>query len=1499
MSRRIMLKFGCLVAVIAALGLSVGRMASVNPETKTHTPMPEARGEAAVKHLKQAGLYDSLYQAVQETRYQVKEQAGGYKAANPAHNYVTHFTADGIQVKATDRSNNAWRLGMRLSGYGYGARKVEVGPGRLTASNNEVSYERRAKDGSDHKITEWYVNRPTGIEQGFTIPSAPGERGDGERLTLRLELSGNLEARLDEAGAAITMSEGGAELRYDHLYAYDARGRALGARMSLSGKELRLEVDDAAAVYPVTIDPLLTQQKLTAGDAAAGDQFGSAVAIKGELAVVGAPFDNNPGADSGSAYVFGLVGTTWIQEQKLTPSDGAAGDRFGVSVAIDGVTIVVGASLDDSPGAANSGSAYVFTQNGTTWTQQQKLTAGDGAAQDQFGNSVAISGNTVVATAFQDDAPLANSGSAYVFLRVGTTWSLQQKLTTSDAATNDRLGFSAGIDNDTIVLGAQDDDSPTFNSGSAYVFVRAGTTWSQQQRLTASDGASNDLFGHSVGISGQTIVVGAIWDDDAGADSGSAYVFLRSGTTWTQQQKLTAGDGAAGDMFGESVAISADRIAAGSSGDDDAGGDSGSAYVFARTASTWGQQDKITATDAAAGDAFGDSIAISGVTVLIGAPGNDDAGSNSGSAYTTKTGALIDLAIAVTEVNAQPNDIKNIGISVSNFGEAATGPVHVTIFPPNFVNFDSFPVPLCQFVHQNPADTVPEGIVCTIPKEQLEHDETFSFQVSIKVVSTAPQVRLLGMTMALPAVAPNGAPISNDVETYVTDNFSRNGVNIDNSGFFVPTGVRDLYLRGNIPALVRGGTTSITLTVGNNGPAPTTDKAIATMVTPFFVNFGAPLPSGCTKLLEDPRPNFPEIIQCETPGPLASGSEHTFVLPLTVVPGGPDNLISGNAAVDTVSALDVDPDRTDNYFIPAALILEDDVEPCPQLSFERNLKKSGREQDVAASRGGKQAPRKSPTKVAAGTAASFKPGKPGRLGKPGGIASFVSRYAPGVYVPPNLDVDKRFLQAAIDRRTRQALPVANPGKDAHWKVSVNPPKPGLPAGAKAGTSGGAIGAKSILQSGGRVDLTLTASVTVPDFTVREAIRTFEIGNTGESATGDVWLIYATSPLINFKRPIPPNCVFLNEDPDFEVPEIVRCTLPGPQSGGTVSFSIPTVYAPNAPTIPLSGQATVVPAAGSADKEQFPNNNVEFPTLGLPSSLSPGGTDMVNLYATSVLPNIRVDRPATEIITVGNRGSVATQGQTRLVFTTPMNVNIDRNRPLPAVCGFLFQNQDPNVPEIVECILPPGIDPCEEIPLSIPVVLVPGAPTGMHTGNLIVRPVNPEIDINQDLTQSTSVHGVVASTPPLHDLILFLHGNDIPGTAGGFTMNLTPPPPSTTLFIGVGSSLSWFSDPPLNGTFTPASTFQLQAACALGLGVGARFSLASTDLNGGSVQPLGSQSLPLAVCLGSFNVTIPVTTPVNFNNRRLKLTIDQVLGLGLTLQGGPNTFLKGTNYSGTP
>lgn len=379
-----------------------------------------------------------------------------------------------------------------------------------------------------------------------------------------------------------------------------------------------------------------TQQKLMANDGAPEDFFGYSVALSGDTVVVGSFKDDNQilGVDAGSAYVFIRSGKVWEQQAKLTAIDGAADDTFGGNVVLSGDTIVIGAMRDDDMGE-NSGSAYVYIRSEGIWSQQTKILAVDGAKGDAFGQSLALAGNTLIIGTPRDDDNGKDTGSVYVFTRIGTSWHQQAKLTADDGADGDLFGISVALSGDTILVGADLHDEIAPNAGAVYVYKRSGNSWSQQAKLTAADGGETDIFGVRVALFGDTALISARRDDDdiMGVDAGSAYVFVRSGTTWHQQEKLTAPDGAADDRFGRSVALFGDTALVGAMFRDDKGENSGSAYLFKRNGKAWVYKAKLTAADGAADDVFGWSVAISHDTGIVGASRDDDNGNESGSVY--------------------------------------------------------------------------------------------------------------------------------------------------------------------------------------------------------------------------------------------------------------------------------------------------------------------------------------------------------------------------------------------------------------------------------------------------------------------------------------------------------------------------------------------------------------------------------------------------------------------------------------------------------------------------------------------------------------------------------------------------------------------------------------------------------------------------------------------------------------------------------------------------
>jgi len=401
--------------------------------------------------------------------------------------------------------------------------------------------------------------------------------------------------------------------------------------------------------------------KLIAGDGAQHQLYGRSVSLSGGMAAIGAPWDDDLGYRSGSVYILRLRPPGWGEEAKLLASDGESRDEFGRSVSASGRKVLIGAPEDDDNGE-DSGAAYVFRYDGSIWIQEAKLLPDDGRPEDLFGSSVALSGDTALIGAFLDRTNGRWSGAAYVFRfdpDESGRWVQEAKLLPDDGTSGDHFGLSVSISGDTAVIGSPCDDDNGSGSGSAYVFgfhPGGPQRWIQEAKLLADDGEFPDHFGRAVSISGETALIGAPFDDDNGRHSGSAYAFRFDGSTWSQEAKLLAEDGAADDFFGYAVSFSRDTAVIGAYQTDEQGYNSGAAYVFRRSGSKWSREAKIVPADGAPTDYFGVSVAVCDDIAMIGARYDDDNGINSGSAYsyvmTCKPGAC-----CIEEVGDCTNDV--------------------------------------------------------------------------------------------------------------------------------------------------------------------------------------------------------------------------------------------------------------------------------------------------------------------------------------------------------------------------------------------------------------------------------------------------------------------------------------------------------------------------------------------------------------------------------------------------------------------------------------------------------------------------------------------------------------------------------------------------------------------------------------------------------------------------------------------------------------------------
>ncbi len=544
--------------VTALVRHGVGRDAGIN--------QPRAARKDRVREGLSLTDWFAIRAALEVRRHAIVALEDGYCARNPGQRWLTRFDGHGFLIAP---NSGGWSWGLELMSYGLaGHERLAASPSCVEADGPRLSYHR------SETLTEWFVNDRRGLEHGYTVHQRPENHAVGptklpdfrsladeaETLCFTLKVRGGLFPEVCRNGRDLrfTNADGAAVVNYGGLLAFDADGVRLPARFESAAKRLRLTVDDRGARYPITIDPIAQQAYLKASNTDGGDEFGYSVAVSEDTAVVGA----------------------WLEQSNAT-----------------------GVNRDQSDNSANqAGAAYVFVRDDSgVWSQQAYLKASNTEGNDLFGQEVAVSEDTVVVGALWEDSNATgvngdqsnnsaqDSGAAYVFVRDASgVWSQQAYLKASNTGASDRFGFRVAVSGDTLVVGAIGEDSGAtgvngnqgdnslLSSGAAYVFVRdAGGAWSQQAYLKASNTGAADYFGFSVDVQGDTVVVGATQEDSnaTGVDgnqfnnsfpsSGAAYVFARDGTNWAQQAYLKASNTDAGDQFGNSTAVSGNLLVVG------------------------------------------------------------------------------------------------------------------------------------------------------------------------------------------------------------------------------------------------------------------------------------------------------------------------------------------------------------------------------------------------------------------------------------------------------------------------------------------------------------------------------------------------------------------------------------------------------------------------------------------------------------------------------------------------------------------------------------------------------------------------------------------------------------------------------------------------------------------------------------------------------------------------------------------------------------------------
>lgn len=397
----------------------------------------------------------------------------------------------------------------------------------------------------------------------------------------------------------------------------------------------KVKLHICAILTLVAANSFATQSIILAGDGKAGDAFGFSAAIDGTTVLIGAfkaDFDGK--TDAGAAYVYVLGESGWRQQAKLVAEPAFAEDTLGGNVASNNNVAMLGVSRRDDKGK-DSGAVVSFEREVNTWKQRHIFTAPDAQSGDAFGQSIALTKNHLVIGAPRNDALGNDSGAAYIYKREKDSWRFQTKITASDGVAGDLFGISVAIDGNTILVGADLHDEKAENAGAVYVYTLKENKWKQEAKLMASDGGKTDIFGVRVALSKNTALISARRDDteELGIDAGSAYIFVRDGKNWTQQVKLTSPDGQADDRFGRGVSLSDDTAIISAMNHDANGSNSGALYVYKKGSESWHYTSKFVAKSSMSDDKFGWNVGLSNGVAIVATPNYDAQGQESGAVF--------------------------------------------------------------------------------------------------------------------------------------------------------------------------------------------------------------------------------------------------------------------------------------------------------------------------------------------------------------------------------------------------------------------------------------------------------------------------------------------------------------------------------------------------------------------------------------------------------------------------------------------------------------------------------------------------------------------------------------------------------------------------------------------------------------------------------------------------------------------------------------------------
>lgn len=533
------------------------------------------------------------------------------------------FDEAGLRVSyssgTTPRGRKGGAFALRLESLRRGDRSVSAPIATVERGDQFLRY--------DHGVAmQWFYGQGSAIEQLFTLESDPVQSEPAApraELELQLRLDGDVCAQIGPTGrdALLSSLDGVPVASYTGLAAWDSRGENLHAWLRQEADSLSIIIDDVQAVYPIVVDPLIGRLDavLRPADLVADSRFGWTTCVDGDTLV---STTLGPGRVGGAAYIYRRINGEWIREAKLS-SPFSIDDGFGVAAAIKGDTLAVGAVLADGLGPG-SGAVYIYIRTGSSWTLQGKVVAFDGAPGDGFGTAVALDMDRLVVSAPGDGDQGVHSGSLYVFDRVGSAWIRKAKLLPTNGGPNESLGGFAVDVQGALVVGTS---IRHMGAGAAWVWEQVGNTWQQVAYLTNFPSA---VFGYTASLSGNRLAIGDPVLPPGGLLPGRVFVYRNSGGSWLLETTLTPTDSAGGDFFGASTGIHGDTLIVGTT---EPGWLGGAAYVFSRASGAWQQTAKIVPPNFLPGAEFSFSVDTDGTSFFIGAPRSSEVAIQAGAVY--------------------------------------------------------------------------------------------------------------------------------------------------------------------------------------------------------------------------------------------------------------------------------------------------------------------------------------------------------------------------------------------------------------------------------------------------------------------------------------------------------------------------------------------------------------------------------------------------------------------------------------------------------------------------------------------------------------------------------------------------------------------------------------------------------------------------------------------------------------------------------------------------